>query len=221
AKSESAKEETGSKSPKEEDDDMGLINDKKSDEVDLGLISDIIPTNVELDVWLICDSGFNLAEKEVSKRRCLETMIDQSDFDVEKFRENFEMKIEIRDVAKNQVLDCLTPEILATLASLAKANSNGQQLSGNMAARPPLTSVAADERKFRGLPMQASQPYQLDLHVVSGVMSSSRVRATNVSEPQGVVSHQQNSEFDAEKNERYQSTLKFTASLLLQIQQKQ
>ncbi|GKC12794.1 hypothetical protein Tco_1009576 [Tanacetum coccineum] len=61
AKSESVKEETGSKSPKEEDDDMGLINDKKSDEVDLGLISDIIPTNVELDVWLICDSGFNLA----------------------------------------------------------------------------------------------------------------------------------------------------------------
>ncbi|GKA18117.1 retrovirus-related pol polyprotein from transposon TNT 1-94 [Tanacetum coccineum] len=154
AKSESAKEETGSKSPKEEDDDMGLINDKKSDEVDLGLISDIIPTN--------------------SKRRCLETMIDQSDFDVEKFCENFEMKTEIRDVAKNQVLsaDSLTPEILATLASLAKANSNGQQLSGQSAI------------------------------------------------PTGFSHSQQSLEFDAEKNERYQSTLKFTASLLLQIQQK-
>ncbi|GKD91556.1 hypothetical protein Tco_1367063 [Tanacetum coccineum] len=114
--------------------------------------------------------------------------------------------------------DCLTPEILATLASLAKANSNGQQLSGNTAARPPLTSVAADERKFRGLHVQASQPYQLDLHVVSGVMSSSRVCVTNVSEPQGVVSGQQSSEFDAEKNEPYQSTIKSTASLLLQIQ---
>ncbi|GJS11665.1 hypothetical protein Tco_0368461 [Tanacetum coccineum] len=111
--------------------------------------------------------------------------------------------------------DCLTPKILATLVSLAKANSNGQQLSGNTAARPLLTSVAADERKFWGLPMQASRPYQLDLHVVSGVMSSSRVSATNVFEPQGVVSRQQNLEFDAEKNERYQSTLKFTASLLL------
>ncbi|GJS11666.1 hypothetical protein Tco_0368462 [Tanacetum coccineum] len=86
--------------------------------------------------------------------------------------------------------DCLTPKILATLASLAKANSNGQ-------------------------------PYQLDLHVVSGVMSSCRVCVTNISEPQGVVSGQQSLEFDAEKNEPYQSTLKSTASLLLQIQQKQ
>ncbi|GJS11667.1 retrovirus-related pol polyprotein from transposon TNT 1-94 [Tanacetum coccineum] len=51
--------------------------------------------------------------------------------------------------------DCLTPKILATLASLAKANSNGQQLSGKTAARPMLTSVAADERKFRGLPTLA------------------------------------------------------------------
>ncbi|PWA98792.1 hypothetical protein CTI12_AA014750 [Artemisia annua] len=122
-KSESAKEETGFESPKEENDDMGLINDKKSvvtDEVKLGLISDIILTNVELDVGLICDTGFNLAGKEVadgcdsdsdtketdferfefagssdvreSKRRCLMTMIDQRDFDVEKFPGNFEMK---------------------------------------------------------------------------------------------------------------------------------
>lgn len=144
--------------------------------------------------------------------------------------------------------DSLTPELLATLASLAKANSNGQQLSGNTAARPPLTSVAADERKFQGLPfnmphlealtslttssfrtsesvqsalpVQASQPYQPDLHAVNGVISSSQVRGTNVSEPQGMVPGQQSSEFDAEKNERYQSTLKFAASLLLQIQQK-
>ncbi|PWA49513.1 hypothetical protein CTI12_AA464860 [Artemisia annua] len=115
-KSESAKEETGFESPKEENDDMGLINDKKSvvtDELKLGLISDISPTNVELDVGLICYTGFNLAGKEVadgcdsdydpketdferfefagssdvreSKRRCLMTMIDQRDFDVEKF----------------------------------------------------------------------------------------------------------------------------------------
>lgn len=147
AKSESAKEETGSKSPKEEDDDdMGLINDKESvltDEVKLGLISDIIPTNVELDVGLICDTGFNLAEKEVAdgsmsdsdseaketdyerfelagssdvrkgKRRCLGAMIDQVDFDVEKFPENFEMKNDIRDVAKNQILRFLPAKALA------------------------------------------------------------------------------------------------------------
>ncbi|GJV64587.1 nucleotide-binding alpha-beta plait domain-containing protein [Tanacetum coccineum] len=117
--------------------------------------------------------------------------------------------------------DSLTPELLATLAALTKGNSNGQQLSGNTAARPPLTSVAADARKFQGLPVQTSQPFQLDLHSVNGVTSSSQVRGTNVSDPQGVVPGQQSSEFDAEKNERYQSTLKFAASLLLQIQQKQ
>ncbi|PWA43406.1 Nucleotide-binding, alpha-beta plait [Artemisia annua] len=129
-------------------------------------------------------------------------------------------------------VDSLTPELLATLAALAKANSNGQQLSGNTAARPPLTSVAAltsltsssfptSESVRSALPVQGTQPYQQDLHTVSGVTSSSQVRGTNVSEPQGMVPGQQSSEFDAEKNERYQSTLKFAASLLLQIQQKQ
>ena len=34
--------------------------------MNLRLISDIIPTNVELDVGLICDTWFNLAEKEVA-----------------------------------------------------------------------------------------------------------------------------------------------------------
>ncbi|GKC41277.1 nucleotide-binding alpha-beta plait domain-containing protein [Tanacetum coccineum] len=92
--------------------------------------------------------------------------------------------------------DSLTPELLATLAAL-----------------PRLTLMVSN--------YQASQPYQLDLHVVSGVMSSSQICVTNVSEPQGVVSGQQSSEFDAEKNEPYQSTLKSTSSRLLQIQQKQ
>ncbi|GJT73406.1 bifunctional riboflavin kinase/FMN phosphatase, partial [Tanacetum coccineum] len=40
-------------------------------------------------------------------------MIDQSDFDVEKFRENFKMKTKIRDVAKNKVLYFLLAKSLA------------------------------------------------------------------------------------------------------------
>lgn len=232
----------------------------------------------------------------------------------------------------------LTPELVATLASLAKINPNGLQPAANTVTGPLLTSVASDERQFQGrnehetsnlarpyvqqvgstfqsqtqilphtvgdpnlavtqkshiqglsfnlpqheavasmtssnfqtpqgvqfaLPMQATQQYQLDysqdMHTDSGlqknadapsvihpgvnaVTSSGQVYGTNIYEPQKMVppgvensgmhlpeqmqqlpaplyggSQQM---MDADKNERYQSTLQFAANLLLQIHQK-
>ncbi|XP_024983245.1 flowering time control protein FPA-like isoform X3 [Cynara cardunculus var. scolymus] len=44
----------------------------------------------------------------------------------------------------------LTPELVATLASLAKINSNGLQPGANTVTGSLLTSVASDERQFQG-----------------------------------------------------------------------
>ncbi|KAJ9558700.1 LOW QUALITY PROTEIN: hypothetical protein OSB04_013314 [Centaurea solstitialis] len=219
----------------------------------------------------------------------------------------------------------LTPELVATLASLTKINSNGLQPAANTVIGGPLvSSVASDERQFQGrndyetsnlagpyvqqvgspfqsqaypsnavgdpnfsvthkshnqglsfnhqtpqgvqfgLPnMQAAQQYQLDysqdmrtdsgfqknadasplMHPgVNAVTSSGQVYGTNFYEPHNMVppgvensgmhlpeqmqqpvapfhgAGQQT--MDAEKNERYQSTLQFAANLLLQIHQK-
>ncbi|KAM0065095.1 hypothetical protein Hdeb2414_s0003g00110801 [Helianthus debilis subsp. tardiflorus] len=135
----------------------------------------------------------------------------------------------------------LTPELVASLASLAKVNSNGQQLSGNTVPEPllkerqlrgkmyehetsNLTGDFMQSNKVNG-PMQVTQQYQADyprdLHSVGNVVtSSSQVYNTNAYETQSMLPSQQKPEFDADKNQRYQSTLQFAANLLLQIQQK-
>nr|XP_043610767.1 flowering time control protein FPA-like [Erigeron canadensis]XP_043610768.1 flowering time control protein FPA-like [Erigeron canadensis] len=208
----------------------------------------------------------------------------------------------------------LTPELIATLASLSKVNSNGHQPLGTLAGPvlneknfqgqisenetskltghftqkqtyPSNTTNASNLAVIRDshihdpsfslshnqatasmtsssyqtpqgvqfeLPVQAAQQYQLDnpqdlntdtssvFHRgVNGVTSSNQVIGVNFNEAQSMVSSgmhlpeqlqqlqpglkgasQQKLEFDANKNERYQSTLQFAANLLLQIHQK-
>ncbi|KAK9068784.1 hypothetical protein SSX86_012900 [Deinandra increscens subsp. villosa] len=183
----------------------------------------------------------------------------------------------------------LTPELVATLASLAKVNSNSQQPSENVLPGGPgpllngrhfqgqiyehetsnLTGDFMQSNKYNdpnlavtqssyiqnpsfnlpqnvevasvtnsgfqtpqgvgfALPVPVTQQhqveYQYDSHNVgnaaNAATSPSQVYNTNAYESQSMVPGQQKSEYDAEKNERYQSTLQFAANLLLQIQQK-
>lgn len=142
----------------------------------------------------------------------------------------------------------LTPELVASLASLANVKSNGQQSSGNTVAGPlshetqfqgriyePASHVSVGSMTNSSVQtsqdvqfapsMQATQQYQFnfpqDLHTAGNVVTSSNHKYGNVFEPQSMAQDQQKLEFDADKNERYQSTLQFAANLLLQIHQKQ
>ncbi|XP_071689525.1 flowering time control protein FPA-like [Rutidosis leptorrhynchoides] len=160
----------------------------------------------------------------------------------------------------------LTPELVATLASLAKVNSNGQlvndrqfngqryeddtsNLSQPFMQKPAYLSNTVNSVNLNQHPMQAAQQYPPDylqtdspsgFHAGSyGVQSAKQVYGTNVNEQQSIVNsgmdiseqmqqvqsalmgaNQQTSELDANKNERYQSTLQFAANLLLQIQKR-
>ena len=60
--------------------------------MNLRLISDIIPTNVELVVGLICDTGFNLAEKEVADGCDSDSDTKETEFDRFEFASSSDVK---------------------------------------------------------------------------------------------------------------------------------